>query len=251
MTKGSLSVEDIVIFNLADHFEDENLEKGVVKALKDFNASVYDFKGVNALEQTLPKGCYLPYASIKTKDVQFQFSFEFKLDRIKKANIRGNYLMVFSFLIFASIALLYIPFFLFNEDITNQQNLNQGLENQLYILQRDLPISNGYTPEQIVFNQIYENLSEAEKSYEPYLTDLIDKLNPEVNIVSFNANSSNENIIITVTGTTRFDIDEYILTIYEAYGTSEYITDDQRWIVSLPEIKVLSEFVLEVTLYHA
>lgn len=255
MTKGALSIEDVVIFNLADHFEDEDIKKGVVKNLKDFNTSLYDFKGINSLEKALPKGCYLPYASIKTKDVQFQFNFEFKLERIKRINIRGNYLMVFSFLIFASVALLYIPFFLFNEDITNHQNLNQGLENQLYILQRDLPSANGYTPEQIVFNQIYENLSELEKSYEPYLTNLISELenglHDEVDLVNFNGNSNDKILIVTITGTTRFDIDEYILAIYEAYGTSEYITDDLRWIISPPEIRILSEFVLEVTLYHA
>ncbi len=251
MTKGALEVEDIVIFNLADHFNDEDIKKGVVKQLKDFNTSLYDFKGVNALEKILPKGCYLPYASVKTKDVQFQFNFEFKLERIKKVNIRGNYLMVFSFLIFASVALLYIPFFLFNEDITNQQNLNQGLQNQLYILQRDLPASNGYTPDQIVFNQIYDSLMQSEKSYEPYVSDLISQLNPEVNLVTFDGNASEKTLVITVTGTTRFDIDEYVLAIYEAYGVSEYIDDDHRWIISTPEIDVISEFVLEVTLYHA
>ncbi len=251
ITKGELSVEDVVIFNLADRFYDQDLNKGVVKQLKDFNTSLYEFKGIEELEKELPKACYLPYASLKTKDTQFQFTFEFKLERIKRVNIYGNYLMVVSFLIFSTVALLYIPFFLFSEDIANQQNLNQGLENQLYILQRDLPESSGYTPEQIVFNDLYDSLSESEKSYEPYITDLISKLNANVNLLTFDCDATNQTVVITISGSTRLDLDEYVLEIYEAYGITDLISSEQRWIVSVPEVSVTSEFVMEVTLYHA
>jgi type IV pilus assembly protein PilM len=251
ITKGKLSIEDIVIFNLNDHFSDQDLNNGVVKQLKDFNTSLYEFKGIDELEKTLPKACYLPYASLKTKDIQFQFTFEFKLERIKRVNIYGNYLMVISFLIFSSVALLYIPFFLFSEDIANQQNLNQGLENQLYILQRDLPESSGYTPEQIMFNELYDSLAASEKSYEPYLADLISKLNADVDLLSFDCDANDQMVVITITGTSRLDLDEYVIAIYEAYGITDLVSDELRWIVSAPEVKATSEFVMEVTLYHA
>ncbi|BCR35583.1 type IV pilus biogenesis protein PilM [Mariniplasma anaerobium] len=251
ITKGKLSIEDIVVFNLSDNFSNEELKNGVVKEIKDFNTSLYAFKGIDELDLDMPRACYLPYASIRTKDIKSQFTFEFKLDRIKKVNIYGNYLMVFSFLIFASVALLYIPFFLFSEDIANQQNLNQGLENQLYILQRDLPQSNSYTPNQIIFNQLYESLSESEKSYEPYITDLIAELNSDVALLTFSEDASDQMMVITISGTTRLDLDEYVLSIYEAYGKTDLMTGDHRWIISAPEVRVVSEFVLEVTLYHA
>lgn len=251
ITKGKLTIEDIVIFNLADHFSNEDLNKGVVKQLKDFNTSLYEFKGIDELEKEMPKACYLPYASMKTKNIQFQFTFEFKLERIKKVNIYGNYLMVFSFFIFSSVALLYLPFFIFSEDIANQQNLNQGLENQLYILQRDLPQSEGYTPEQIIFNQLYESLSESEKSYEPYISDLISELNNDVDLLTFNCNASEQLIVITISGTSRLDLDEYVLAIYEAYGITDLTSDESTWIVSAPEVNVISDFLLEVTIYHA
>lgn len=251
VTKGKLTVEDIVVFNLSDNFSNDELKKGVVKRLKDFNASLYEFKGIDELELDMPRACYLPYASIKTKDITSQFTFEFKIERIKKVNIYGNYLMVFSFLIFASVALLYIPFFIFSEDIANQQNLNQGLENQLYILQRDLPQTSSYTAEQIVFNQLYESLSESEKSYEPFISDLIGELNTDVNLLTFSVDDSEKTIVITISGTTRLDLDEYVLSIYEAYGITSLMTEDQRWIASAPEVRVMSEFVLEVTLYYA
>jgi type IV pilus assembly protein PilM len=251
VAKGKLSIEDIIVFNLSDNFSNEELKNGVIKELTDFNTLLYEFKGINELGNEMPRACYLPYASIKTKDIDSQFTFEFKLERIKKVNIYGNYLMVFSFLIFAAVLLLYIPFFIFSEDIANQQNLNQGLENQLHILQRDLPQTDSYTPDQIIFNQVYESLSESEKSYEPYITDLIAELNANVILTSFSADSNDKMITITITGMTRLDLDEYVLSIYESYGITANVTGDQRWMISAPEIRVMSELILEVTLYYA
>jgi hypothetical protein len=77
------------------------------------------------------------------------------------------------------------------------------------------------------------------------------ELNADVNLVSFSGDINNKTLVITVTGNTRLDIDEYVISIYEAYGISEFVTGDQRWIISAPEIRVMSELILEVTLYHA
>lgn len=251
ITKGESSVEDVVIYNLSDSFEDKDIQVGVISHLTDFKAILFDFDKIDGHEKEMPKVCLLPYASLKTKDAQFQFTFEFKLERIKRLSIYGNYLMVAAFTLFTTIALLYIPFYLFSEDITNQQNVNQGLENQLNILRRDLPEVNVYSPEQIAYNQIYESLSEKEKSYEIYLDDLILMLTSEVTINSLDVLASEKTIEITISGTTRLDLEEYVLSIYEAYGISDLETDETRWIALPPTIKVISELVLEVTINHA
>ena len=250
ITKGELEVEDIVIFNLSDTFNDSDISNGLVKKLNDYKTILFDFDRVDKFEKLMPKTCYLPYASIKTKNVEFALNFEFKLERLKRVNLYGNYLMVASFFIFTAILLVYIPFYVFSEDIANQQNINQSLENQLFILKRDQPELTIYSDEQITFNEVYQYLSESEKSYKPYLEDLFGSLNPMVLLNSFEVNESENQIVIIISGDTREDLDEYILAIYESYGQSDQIEDDSRWIISAPTVDVFTDTLLEVTITH-
>ena len=90
----------------------------------------------------------------------------------------------------------------------------------------------------------------SEKSYEIYLDDLILMLTSEVTINSLDVLASEKTIEITISGTTRLDLEEYVLSIYEAYGISNLETDETRWIALPPTIKVISELVLEVTINH-
>ena len=69
------SVEDVVIYNLSDSFEDKDIQVGVISHLTDFKAILFDFDKIDGHEKEMPKVCLLPYASLKTKDAQFQFTF--------------------------------------------------------------------------------------------------------------------------------------------------------------------------------
>lgn len=252
LTKGKYAIKDIVIFNLSTNFTKSDILNDVIPSLSDFNASLFDIDQINHYHKEMPISCFLPFASIKTQNAQFQLPFEFKLERIKRVNIYGNYLMVIAFFLFATISLLYIPFYVFNEDISNQQNINQSLENILNNLKRDQEEDSIYSDVQISYNNIYQNLTELEISYKNYVDDLSAKLNLDITLNQISINSSDQSITLVISSqTTSLYLDEYVLDIYEAYGISDYEEEDGRWMTQEPEKRYISELVLEVKIYHA
>jgi type IV pilus assembly protein PilM len=251
LKKGDVQIDEIVIYNLSDHLSKPMIEKELIPRLKDFKAFHFDFTKVDGYKENLPKGCYLPFLSIKSSRLKLQIPFDFELERIKRVNILGNYLMVFAFLIFSSVALLYIPFYLLNEDITNEENTIQSLENQLEILQRDQTNHDTYTDEQIQYNQAYEMLIEKEMNYRSHVIDLIIEIDENISLDHIDIDAQTKTITLLLSGHTQLDLDEYALRIYETYGLSSYDNSQSRWILEEPTVEFLSELLMEVTIIYA
>ncbi len=251
LNKGEAFVQDVVMFNLSTYFEQEEIKDRVISNLSDFNASLFYFSNINDDHKDMPVSCYLPFAAVKTGQNKFQIPFEFKLERIKRVNIYGNYLMVIAFLIFTTVSLLYIPFFLLNEDVSNQQNRNQSLENQLNILKRNIEEDPIYSDVQISYHNVYHSLNELEISYLTYLDNLTSYLYSDLQLNSISINASDHSITLVISSsTTTLNLNEYVLDIYEDFGISQD-EDNSRWITNVPERRQISELVLEVKVYYA
>lgn len=251
LKKGDASIDEIVIYNLSDHLLKSSIKEDLIPKLKDFKTYNFDFSKVDGYTETLPKGCYLPFLSIKSSKLKLQIPFDFELERIKRVNILGNYLMVFAFLIFSTVTLLYIPFYLFNEDITSAENTIQSLENQLDILLRDQNNNQSYTDEQIQYNEAYIALIENEMSYRSHVIDIILETDTSVSLDHIDIDAQTKTITLLVSGNTQLDLNEYAIRIYESYGISAYDNSETRWIIEEPEVAFLSDVLMEVTITYA
>ena len=251
LKKGDAQIDEIIIYNLSDHLSKSKIEDELIPRLKDFKTYHFDFTKTDGYYENLPKGCYLPFLSIKSSKLKLQIPFDFELERIKRVNILGNYLMVLAFLIFSSVTLLYIPFYLFNEDITNKENTVQSLENQLEILQRDQTNGDSYTVEQIQYNEAYETLIEKEMNYRSHVIDLIVEIDANISLDHIEIDAQSKTITLLVIGNTQLDLNEYVLRIYEAYGLSAYDDSETRWMMEEPTVEFLSELLMEVTITYA
>ena len=251
LNKGDSSIDEIVIYNLSDHLSTSAIENELIPNLKDFKANHFDFSRIEGYQDQLPTGCYLPFLAIKSSRLKVQIPFDFELERIKPVNLYGNYLMVLAFLIFSSITLLYIPFYLFNEEITDQENKIQNLENQLEILKRDELNNTSYSDVQIQYNEAYESILEKEMSYRSHMIDLITELDTYIFLDHVEVDAKSNTITILVSGYTALDLNEYAIRIYEAYGILDNDHHPNRWITEEPEISFLSELLMEVTINYA
>lgn len=251
LKKGEATIDEIVIYNLSDHLSQKVIEDELIPNLEDFKSYYFDFSQIEGFYDEIPKGCYLPFLSIKSSRLKVQIPFDFELERIKRVNIYGNYLMVIAFLIFSSVTLLYIPYYLFNEDITSQENIIQSLENQLEILRRDISDDDSYTSEQIAYNEAYMTLQEQEMNYQSHLIDLILELDSNLTIDRIEIDASTKTIKLHVSGLTELDLNEYVISVYETYGVIAGEDSETRWIVEEPETVSLSELLMEVTITYA
>jgi type IV pilus assembly protein PilM len=251
LNKGNANIDEIIIYNLSEHLSKRAIESELIPNLKDFIVDHFDFTKIEGYQDQLPTGCYLPFLAIKSSRLKVQIPFDFELERIKPVNLYGNYLMVLAFLIFSSIALLYIPFYLFNEEAREQENTIQSLENQLDILKRDQTNQTTYTDEQVQYNEAYESLLEKEMSFRAHLIDLIAELDVNVSLDHVEVDAKSKTITLLVSGNTVLDLNEYVIRIYEAYGISTFDDGPNRWITSEPETSFLSELLMEVTITYA
>jgi hypothetical protein len=249
LNKNKESLSSVLIFNFSDQMDMPFLSNNLTPRLKHLNASVFDLTIVDGLK-TLPHECHVAYACSVNNEIK-DFKLKFKLDRVKKINLYSSYVLVLSFAIFTFMALVFVPYALGREDINVQLNINNILENQLEILIRDLPSQQQFSQIEKDYSNVYDDLSDSEVLDTTIISDLLSKLNGNLELSSYQLSNQEQRIVLVITGLTETDLNEYLIQIYENYGIISGSPDTSRWMVSAPIRRSLSTLVMEVTVYYA
>lgn len=252
MHKGAEEIENIVFYNFSEDFTNKMVnEKIQVK----FKEHTYDLCEINDNEDFLkkvPKICMMGYAASlpKHEALDVYKSLNFNLNRVPSINQSLNYMMAMAFLIVSSMILIYLPYYLQNEEIVNQMNINSVLQNQLEDLQRQTPVARIYTSVERNYSRAYDYLIEQETFASDQLVDLFSLLTEDIDLINYSVSQDTKTIKIVISSLNEYAIDDYLLYIYEYHGIITTETED-RWMVSRPETNYLSNEILEVTIIYA
>jgi hypothetical protein len=172
---------------------------------------------------------------------------DFNLERLNPLKYYSSYVFVAALAIFALVSIIYLPYSTQRKQIIEQENINQVLEYQRDSLQSSLndeTYTNAYTDLYIDILTYQEFLPIDE-----YL-DLVSILPNGVDIIDVEFLSQDKQIIIILQADTTNECLDYILDIYENYGTFEEVSG-QKWMISQPEENVISSGLVEVVIDYA
>ncbi len=248
--KGAVELSDIVLFNFTTQLTDQHLKEKIKPEIEKVNLTIYESEIESNLIGDESGFGILAYAGSIVKESNQKQIFNFTLDRVNKLNRVANYLMVVSFAIFSGVALIYIPFLTFKDDINNQINVNNILEHQLEVLIEDTPDTEPVDVVQSQYSDAYEFLIDKAINPSVYFTNLLSKLNGSLAVERYTLNSVDQEITVRVSATSEAELSEYLIIIYESYGVTTE-ADDLRWMVSRPVGYVISSLLMEVTITYA
>jgi hypothetical protein len=146
--------------------------------------------------------------------------------------------------------LIYIPYYLQNENIVNQMNMNSVLQNQLEDLQRQTPVAKTYTTVERNYSRAYDFLIEQETFANNQLLDLFSLLPDEIDLMSYKVDQTDQSITIVISSLDEDAISDYLLYIYEYHGVVSTPTET-RWMVARPTTRLLSPVIMEVKMNYA
>ncbi len=248
--KGLGSVSNIVVFNFNKLMTNEEIKKKIKPEIENLNLDIYQAQDDLTGDEETKQCCVMSYASSIRKDENQPHLFNFNLDRVKKINRYANYLLVLAFTIFTAVALIYIPYVSANEEINIQTNINNILQNQLDTLRDDTPNIQDVSALERDYSDSYDFLIGQVDDTSGYIEDLLNELNGSLAVKRFTVNTMDNEIIILVSATSEAELYEYLVSIYEAYGTTDGI-DSSRWMVAQPDRRFISSLLMEVTVYYA
>jgi len=248
--KGLVDISDIVLFNFNKQLSNEDIRKKIKPQVEKIKPEVFQ------LSQDTPEGkivdfeCIMAYASSIRKDKNQEHLFNFVLERTKKINLYGNYLLIIAFAIFSGIALIYIPYITTNEDINVQANINNILQNQLDTLKEDTPILPEISVNEQNYSNTYDFLLEHVDQPATYLENLLDEVTCSLEVQRYTLNAEENEIVLLVSATSEVELYEYLIIIYESYGIT-LDNDETRWMIAQPSRRFISSLLMEVTINYA
>ena len=252
MNKGDKIIENIVFFNFSEDITSKSLmEKISIK----FKEHTYDLCEIMTMDESLaniPKICLMGYAAgiPKLEKLDIYKTFGFNLNRSQPINQVLHYIMAMSFLIMSSMILIYIPYYLQNEEIINQANINSILQNQLEILQRETPVAKTYTNLEKNYSRAFDYLSDQEYFANQQLEDLFILIPEDATLMSYQVQARTKTITIIIYSLNEYALSDYLLDIYEDHGVITTPTTT-RWMVSRPITRMISPLIMEVKITYA
>ena len=250
LKKGTVDVNQIVLFNFTTQLTNQHLKEKIKPEIKNIDLLVFESSFASDLSADQTRFCTISYAGSIVKRSNQKQIFNFTLERVNKLNRVANYLMVLSFTIFAGVALIYIPFLTFKDDINNQMNINNILSNQLNILIEDTPYNEPTSVVQSQYSNSYDFLTDKAINPTIYFENLLDEISGSLSVERYTLDSVDKKITMIISSTSEAELYEYLILIYEAYGITTD-NNDLRWMVSRPERRFISSLVMEVTITYA
>jgi type IV pilus assembly protein PilM len=249
MRKGKRQIDTTIVFNLNDNLDNDIVKQKLLPSIKDLNPKFFSFKQHKDIFETGPKGIMVAYASneILLHREKEEKIIDFNLERLNPLKYYSSYVFVAALAIFALVSIIYLPYSTQRKQIIEQENINQVLEYQRDSLQSSLndeTYTNAYTDLYIDILTYQEFLPIDE-----YL-DLVSILPNGVDIIDVEFLSQDKQIIIILQADTTNECLDYILDIYENYGTFEEVSG-QKWMISQPEENVISSGLVEVVIDYA
>lgn len=252
MNKGTKSIENIVFYNFSEDIPNKNLREKLKERVSGHPFDICEIKDMSDVLYDVPKICLLSYAGGVEKDpsIKLYEKLNFNLNRVPAINQTLHFVMAMSFLIISSMLLIYIPYYLQNDEIINQMNINSVLQNQLEDLQRQTPVERVYSSVERNYSNAYDFLSEQETFGQDEIADLIDLVTIDMTLMSYTVNHDEKTITLVITSQVDHVLDEYLLSIYETHGVVSEPTSI-RWMTTRPETRLLTPIIMEVTITYA
>ncbi|MDA3932581.1 MAG: pilus assembly protein PilM [Tenericutes bacterium] len=252
MRSGNEQIDNAIIFNLKEVLDSKDVKDYMLPKISHLNAELFSIKNYDKLFETTPRGVVVAYASneILLNREKNEKIIDFKLKRLNYLKILGYYIIILALAIFTSISVIYLPYYETRETIIDQQYINESLIVTKNRIEKNisednilvLPIEYINTYELITENQALLPVNEFQ--------DLEDALFGNIEIVNFDISVQDQTIILTIEGDTTHECLDYILNIYEVYGITDTSSDD-AWMVSEPTENIISDSIVEVTIYYA
>ncbi|MBU1094246.1 MAG: hypothetical protein KKH01_07275 [Firmicutes bacterium] len=248
--KGSTNISDIIVFNFNKQISESDIKNKIRPEIENLKLDVYQSQNRISEIENIDDFCTMSYASSLKKKGDHTHLFNFELERSKRITNYANYILVLSFTIFSAVALIYIPYITFNEDINVQQNINHVLQNQLDTLREETPIVPSTSVMERGYSNAYDYLISQVDEPSIYFSDLLDQISGSMQVELYSLDASTQQIMIVVSATSEAELYEYLIVIYEAYGITDG-TDDLRWMASQPSRRFISNLMMEVTINYA
>jgi hypothetical protein len=184
---------------------------------------------------------------MKDKELKIQFNFR-RYHRIHKLM---DYVLLLAFIIFASTALLFLPYTNMYRDIESAKAFNENLRNQLTILEQEFP--NVEKPSSIIqdYSRAYDFLTSQEMDVSKYILNILDSSIEGISITSISYNDSQKTVRVLLTSSSEVAINEFMIKTYEKFGVLQDIEDESRWIIQTPTSLSTTTNIIEVVFYYA
>ncbi len=252
--KGKRQLDHVIIFNFSDVLNDETLAKRLSQSTYQNILQFAKPNGLAGIPEGLSRKCYTPFAaSIKPVEcIPCTIGLGVKLSRPNKTHQKMNHLMTLAFTVFAGVSLIYIPFLASQHELNIQRGINLNLANQLEVLQEAVTPSTPVTSIQRHYSNAYDDLIEwTATDMTMRILDLQDTLAPGVTLLNVKVDDRAKTVTMTISSEVEWLMHESVIQIYEAYGVTAGLADDDRWITALPSIRMILPGVMEVTLTYA
>jgi len=252
MNKGEKTIENIVFFNFSEDITSKSLKEKITVKFKEHTYDLCEIMAMDESLATVPKICLMGYAAgiPKLDKLKIYKTFGFNLNRSHPINQVLHYIMAMSFLILSSMILIYIPYYLKNEEIVNQVNINSILQNQLEILQRETPVEKTYTTLEKNYSNSYDFLIDKEYFASVQLSYLLNLIPEDAVLMSYQVQAQTKTITIVISSLNEFALNEYLLDIYEEHGVITTATE-VRFMTGRPVTRMISPLIMEVKITYA
>ncbi|RJX25307.1 MAG: hypothetical protein C4537_04885 [Acholeplasma sp.] len=252
INKGTATVEHIAFFNLSEDIPKKILSDKLAIKFKNHSYQMVDIDEPNLASYHTSKVVEMAYlGSIpRVSELESFKNVPFKLDRVHKLNVWFGYLNVLTFALFTTILLIYIPFATMREDIVNQTHLNNILSAQIESILMDMIPENPINAEENIHSETYDFLIEQEPFILDYVLWMENQLSPSVVLMNYTINRSDQTITMVITSDSLYDMNDSVLSIYEAHGIIDVVTES-RFITDTPSSVMIDDYMMEVTIHYA
>lgn len=184
---------------------------------------------------------------MKEKELKIQFNFK-RYHRIHKIM---DYILLLAFIIFASTALLFLPYTNMYRDIESAKAFNENLRNQLTVLEQEFPPKEKPSSIEQDYSRAYDFLAAEETDVSRYILDILDSSIDGITITSISFDDSQKSVRVLLTSSSEIAINEFMIKTYEKFGVLQDIEDESRWIIQTPTSLSTTTNIIEVVFYYA
>lgn len=247
--KGHNSVEHLVFFNFSDELTDNQVYEQMNKRftqypremVKEAEEDQYTSKCIRMSNYT---------AMPKVESLSQYEHIPFPIQRTPKINSLLGYMNVLSFVLLTTILLIYLPYISIREDIINQMNINHRINVQIESIREDMVEQVNYTKDVVDHSKAYDYLTEESRNLLEMMHAMQSVLRESVLMTSYTVDQTSQTIKIMLLSSSLYDLNDSVMMIYETYGVMDGV-DVNRFISETPEIKMITDTLMEVTIHYA
>jgi hypothetical protein len=162
-----------------------------------------------------------------------------------------DYILLLAFIIFASTALIFLPYANMYKEIESAKAFNENMRNQLSMLEEEFPVVEKPSSIEQDYSRAYDFLTGQEIDVSDYILNILESQVQGITITSIKYDDSQKTISVLLTAISEVAINEFMIQTYEDFGVSSDTVDGSRWIVQPPIRMSTTTNIIEVVFYYA